>query len=70
MYNSIMRAEKKKELKDKQKVVNKEPEIKTSKRGDNYIKNDSGGYTKLDKDYFESFKVERGGKGYLVEACY
>lgn len=68
MYNSIMRAEKKKELKDKQKVVNKEPEIKTSKQGDNYIKNDSGGYTKLDKDYFESFKVERGGKGYLVEA--
>lgn len=68
MYNSIMRAEKKKELKDKQKVVNKEPEIKTSKRGDNYIKNDSGGYTKLDKDYFESFKIVRGYKKYLVEA--
>lgn len=44
------------------------PEMKYGKNGEAYIRNDAGSYTKVDDDYFESFNVTRGGKGYLIEA--
>lgn len=33
--------------------IDKQPEIKTNKKGDSYIRTDSGGFVKLDRDYFE-----------------
>lgn len=42
----------------------KHPKYYTRQDGTKMIRNDAGGYEELD----ESFKVERGGKGYLLEA--
>lgn len=53
----------------KSKPKEEKPKIKTGNSGYKYIRNDSGSYEKLDKDYFdESFKIHRTDSGYLLEA--